>query len=118
MGHGLGTVTRDMIYQRAREIALVNGRAETQMLDADVRQALRELTREFPNVPDPNREEAAPESARWDPVHGSEGRKTEPSPPPDEQTFAERLVQEGIEDAEHDQMVKATRESIRRENEE
>ena len=33
---------------------------------------------------------------------------------PDEQTFAEKLVEEGVEDAEQDQMVKATEASLKR----
>jgi len=43
-GHGLGTVTKEMVDKRARELALINGR--TQVLDSDFREAKRELTRE------------------------------------------------------------------------
>jgi hypothetical protein len=45
---------------------------------------------------------------------GSQGHQVENVPPADEQTFAEKLVAEGVEDAEQDQMVRATRQSLRR----
>jgi hypothetical protein len=38
-------------------------------------------------------------------------------PAPDEQTVAEKLVDEGVADAEHDQEIQATRNEARRDNE-
>ena len=43
---GLGTVTEEMVRKRARELALISGRDEKQMLDSDLAQARRELTGE------------------------------------------------------------------------
>src|SRR5256885_16089352 len=43
-GHGLGTVTKEMVRQRARELAVINGRDEKNILDSDWEQARRELT--------------------------------------------------------------------------
>ena len=57
--------------------------------------------------------ESAPESERWDPVHGSTGHKVPVAPGEDEdqegRSDNERLVEEGIQGAEHDQMRQASR---------
>lgn len=111
-GHGLGTVSREMVGKRARELALISGRE--QVLDSDFEQAKRELTREEDLPPEPNAEENLTEDERWQPVPESVGKEAPKVPAPDEQTFAEKLVEEGVEDAEHDQMTRATREAIRR----
>ena len=117
-GHGIGTVTEGMVHQRAREIAVINGRSEHDVIEADVEQARRELTGEEGLVPKPTPAETLPEEERWDPVPGTAGREAPTSVAPDEQTFAEELVDEGVEEAEHDQMTEAERESRRREKEE
>jgi hypothetical protein len=111
-GHGLGTVTKEMVLQRARELALINGR--TQILESDFAQAKQELTREEPLPPEPDATEKLSEDQRWEPIGESVGKEATKIPASDEQTFAERLVEEGVEDAEHDQMARATREGIRR----
>ncbi len=111
-GHGLGTVTREMVSKRARELAMISGRE--QVLDSDFQQAKRELTREEDLPPEPNAAENLTEDQRWEPVAESVGKEAPKVPAPDEQTFAEKLVEEGVEDAEHDQMTRATRESIKR----
>jgi hypothetical protein len=53
----------------------------------------------------------APESERWDPVPGSTGNKVAAAPSADEdeegRSDNERLVEEGIAAAEHDQMRQA-----------
>jgi len=115
-GHGLGTVTREMVLKRARELAMINGRE--QVLESDFEQAKRELTQEQHITPEPNATESLPEDKRWEPVPESSGREVPKVPTPDEQTFAEKLVEEGVEDAEHDQMKRAVREGIRRDKEE
>src|SRR5262249_39386545 len=114
-GHGLGTVTREMVLKRARELALISGRE--QVLESDFAQAKRELTNEEHLTPDPDRMEKLSEDQRWEPVPESTGKEAPTVPAPDEQTFAEKLVEEGVEDAEHDQMTKAARESLRRDQE-
>jgi hypothetical protein len=111
-GHGLGTVTREMVHKRARELALISGRE--QVLDSDFRQAKRELTQEEDLPPDPTAAENLTEDQRWEPVPESVGKEAPKIAAADEQTFAEKLVEEGVEDAEHDQMMRATREAIRR----
>jgi len=114
-GHGLGTVTKEMVQKRAQELALINGRSQT--LESDFRQAKRELTREEDLSPEPDATEKLTEDERWEPVGESAGKEGPKVPASDEQTFAEKLVEEGVEDAEHDQMTKAVRQSLRRDRE-
>ena len=113
-GHGLGTVTEAMVRQRAAEIAEINGRPRHRIIESDVAEARRELAGQERLNPERPRSERIPEEARWQPEGGSPGQKTPPVPAPDEQTFAEKLVEEGVAEAEHDQQVKATRESRKR----
>ncbi len=113
--HGLGTVTEEMVRQRASELAVINGRPPNRVLNTDLDQARRELTGEERLTPEPTAADQLPEDERWNPVAESAGHKAETVPAPDEQTFAEKLVEEGVEDAEQDQMVKAVREGLRRE---
>jgi hypothetical protein len=110
---GIGTVTRDMVRRRALELAAIDGRSAQDVSDADWAQAKRELTGKSDTDPKDTVLESAPESDRWDPVPGSTGRKTPASPGEDEdeegRSDNERLVQEGVEGAEHDQMRQAAR---------
>ena len=111
---GLGTVTEAMVRQRAGELAIINGRSAKQVLDSDLEQARRELTGAERLNPPPTPAEELPEENRWEAVPESVGQKAPTVPAPDEQTFAEKLVEEGVEDAEQDQMVKATKASLKR----
>jgi hypothetical protein len=112
-GKGLGTVTEAMVRHRARELAFINGHPN-QVLDSDLKEARRELTGEERVNPEPTAAEQLTEDQRWEPVPESVRHKAPTVPAPDEQTFAEELVEEGVEDAEQDQMVKATRQSLKR----
>jgi hypothetical protein len=116
-GEGLGTVTNEMVLKRAREIAIINGRSRNNVLDSDLDQAKREFQGEDEMKPSPTAAESLPEDERWDPIGGSEGHQAPTVPAPDEQTVAEKLYDEGVADAEHDQEIEATREEARRDNE-
>jgi len=116
-GKGLGTVTKDMVIQRAREIAVINGRSQNNVTDSDVDEAQRELQGEDEMNPPLTAAESIPEDQRWDPIGGSEGKQAPTVPAPDEQTVAEKLYDEGVADAEHDQEIQATRNEARRDNE-
>jgi hypothetical protein len=111
---GLGTVTAEMVTQRAREIALINRRPDDKPTPDDWSQAKRELTE---GLTTHDVSDDIPTSKRWDPVPGSPPHQTIAMPADDEQTFAETLVEGGIEEAEHEQMVEGTRESVRRDRE-
>jgi hypothetical protein len=110
---GIGTVTREMVLARARELALINGRSTHQVLESDWVQAKRELLGEEGLVPTETLAEALPESERWDPTPVSTGHKVGEVPQHDEQTDAEKLTEQGLAEAEHDRMVEGTKESLR-----
>jgi hypothetical protein len=105
---GIGTVTRDMVRERAAELAVIDGRSAKDVSKSDWDQAKRELTGQPDTDPKVAALESAPESERWDPVPGSEGRKAPTAPSADEdeegRSDNERLVEEGVAGAEHDQM--------------
>jgi hypothetical protein len=108
---GLGTVTPEMVTERARELALINRRPDDKPTPEDWQEAKRELT-EGGSAHDAL--EDLPVSKRWDPVPGTPARRADTIPADDEQTVAEKLVEDGVEEAEHEQMVEGTRESVRR----
>jgi hypothetical protein len=111
---GIGTVTRGMVRERAVELAKIDGRSEQNVSKSDWEQAKRELTAK----PDADANEAAlesaPESDRWDPVSGSTGQKIVAAPSEDEDAEGrsdnERLVEEGIAEAELDHRRQAASE--------
>src|ERR1035437_8577143 len=72
---GIGTVTRQMVRERAVELAVINGRFEEDLSQSDWAQAKRELTRGSDTDPKEAVLESLPESERWDPVPGSTGHK-------------------------------------------
>jgi hypothetical protein len=110
---GIGTVTREMVLARARELALVNGRPAGAISDADWDQAKREMVGEEVLFPRETPAESLPESERWDPTPTSVGHKVGETPIDDEQTDAEKLVEQGLAEAEHDRMVEGAKQSIR-----
>jgi hypothetical protein len=110
---GIGTVTRAMVQARAIELTVINGRRAQEASKSDREQAQRELTGESDTDPKQEALESAPESERWDPVPGSTGHKVPEAPSADEdedgRSDNERLVEEGIAGAEHDQMRQASK---------
>jgi hypothetical protein len=114
-GKGLGTVTPEMVRERAREIAVINGRDKENVIESDFDEALRELEGDERLNPTPTKAEKLTEDQRWETTPDSTGKRTETVPAADEQTYSEKLVEEGVEDAEHDKALEAERESRRRE---
>ena len=110
---GIGPVTRAMVRARAIELALINGRTAHQVSEPDWDQARRELAGGSDLDAKEVLLESAPESLRWDPVPGSPGHQAPESPSEDEddegRSETEQLVDQGVEDAEHDQMLQAAR---------
>lgn len=103
---GVGTVTREKVIQRAREIALINGRPPNHYTKDDFLEAKRELTGGIAEASD---EEAISTITAWDENPSDSGRAAEKETPDDEQTMAEEMVEQGINEAEHDQMVEGAR---------
>jgi hypothetical protein len=105
-GEGVGPATDDDIEQRAKELARIAGRKE--VTDDDRANARAEFLDR--NLPDPVNEDA----------ESMQSRSRDPSDPPvergrqapeymdvDEKTNLERLALEGVEEAQHDQMMSA-----------
>jgi hypothetical protein len=115
---GLGTVNRKMVRERAVELAVINGRSAQDVSKSDWERAKRELRGEPDTDPKEAVLESAPESERWDPEPGSTGHKVPVASSDDEddegRSDSERLVEEGIAGAEHDQMLQATREAAKK----
>ena len=113
---GIGTVTRRMVRERAVELAIINGRFAQEATTSDWEQAKRELTGESDADSQESILESVPESEGWDLVPGSAGHQA-PEFPGEEGEDGEgrsttaRLVEEGIAEAEHDQMLQAARAS-------
>ena len=107
---GIGTVTSEMVEARARELAAINGHP-SKPSEADYQQAKRELTGEEEIDPQEENVESLPESEDWDPVPGSTGRQAAESLGEDEdaegRSEAAQMYEEGINEAEHDQMRRA-----------
>jgi membrane carboxypeptidase/penicillin-binding protein len=106
-GHfnGLGTVTPSMVEQRAKEIALINGRTAEQVNKSDREEAQNEMTGDFATAE--QRDENSPEIAATlrDINPTSSGHKVAALLPSDEQQVAEQLVREGVDEAEHHSML-------------
>src|ERR1043166_7664743 len=100
---GVGTVTRDMVAQRAREIALINGHAPNHYTRDDFLEAKRELTGVNPSFTEDGEEESLAVLTQWDEDPGSTGHPVEKLEVTDEQAEAERLFEEGVNEAEHEQ---------------
>jgi hypothetical protein len=111
---GIGTVTPAMIEARARELARINGRDSSKPTEADYQQAKRELTGEEEIDRQEENLESVPESEAWDPLPGSTGRQAADSLGEDEdaegRSEAAQMYEEGIDEAEHDQMLRAAEE--------
>ncbi len=109
----VGTVTRKMVRERATELALINGRAAQEVSSEDWAQAKRELTGKPDLDPKEALLESAPESERWDPLPGSTGHivpvTSIDGEDDDGRSLGEQLVDEGVQEAEQDQMLQAAR---------
>ena len=116
---GNRSVTREMVYKRARDLALLAGCAPPQIRQSDYEQAKRELT----GGTDIDRQdtvlESLSEAERWNPVPGSDGQQTPESTNEDEddegRSETEQLVDEGAEEAERDRMFQAARSTAKTE---
>jgi len=108
---GLGTVTRKMVRERAVELALINGRSASDVSKSDWEHAKRELTGEPSADSIETVLEAVPESEREEPISDLRDHKVPVAPSEDEdaegRSDGERLVAEGVAEAEHDQMLQA-----------
>ena len=61
--------------------------------------------------------EEASSTTGWDPAPPTIGRRAETQEVDDEQTMAEQLYQEGVDEADHDERVQSGRETRRQQKE-
>jgi hypothetical protein len=100
---GIGNVTPKMIDERAREIARADGRESANDLD---RSRAREDLIGSTSAP----KKAATEEPvnDWYTPRGSSGKKTPTVRPEDEENIPDKLIREGVEEADHDQRSQST----------
>ena len=104
---GLGTVTAQMIEERAHEIARGDGRNWPNDLDrSSAREELTGVSSGSEKVP--TREEPGRD---WEMPLVSTGEKAPTVRPEDDQSIPQELIQEGVEEADHDQRVRSGRTS-------
>lgn len=119
---GIGTVTAEMVLKRARELSLINGHSPNHVSKSEFEQAKRELTGGPDVDPEEAAIEAAPETEDLDPLLGSTGYKVPESLDEDEdsegRSETERLVEEGVNEAEHDQMLQAAKAAAKKDKDE
>lgn len=106
---GLGTPSAEMVRQRAVELALIDGRDEFN--DQDWQAAKRELHGGHESNDTNGEMTAADFISEHDMVVASVGHHTENIGPEDQDNVLEELVAEGMDEAVHDQMLAARRES-------
>lgn len=105
----MGVPSPEMIEQRAREIAVIAGRAASEYTDEDFRQAKIEMRDE----PLPDDEEQREEDLPFEPgsgdILGGQGHQARNFGASDETTVGEELIQEGLDEALHDEMLEASK---------
>ena len=109
--HGHGTIMRslvtpDMVENRARELALIAGRGSKRVTASDRIQAKKELLGDDSGDAAMDETGIAPSGMGAPPT--STGKRIKPQLPTDDRTEIE-TVQEGLDQAEHDEMVQAAK---------
>ena len=107
---GIGEVSEEMVEERAKELALIAGHRMTKEYHE---QALRELSGGSEIDEKTSFLESVSEEDRWEPVPRARGQEVEESGSEEEDEDGRgedvQLVEEGVSEAEHDQMVQAAR---------
>ena len=107
-GEGVGNVSPAMIRERAIQLAVIDGRREDEMNQYDLDQAEKELCDnerrgvERHDLP----RELADSALAGDPTP-SPGSQAASQPVDDDTNTSEQLVQQGMDEALHDQMLEA-----------
>ena len=110
----LGEASGTDVKRRAEELAKIDGREF--FTDADLVQAAEELGGSAGDPPAP---EAVPPAIEiltaWDDPIDQEGHRAERALPEDESSIGERLIRDGIDEADHDRRVSAAEEAAQSE---
>lgn len=99
-------VTPDMVENRARELALIAGRQPNRVTASDRIQAKKELLGDDSGDATIDETGIVPSGMGAPPT--SHGKKIKPQLPTDDETEAQ-TVQEGLDEAEHDEMLQAAK---------
>jgi hypothetical protein len=115
-GNGMGVPAPEDIERRAREIAMIDERDADEFTDADWSQAREELLGEMANLPPEEDDKNIKLEEEWEVTPDDRGRRVpRPGIEEDEESVGEYLVNGGLEDATHDQMLEARREELAQE---
>jgi hypothetical protein len=115
-GNGVGAPSPEDIERRAREIAMIDEREAEDFTDADWEQARRELHGAAHPVPQEETKENVELVSEWQVTASDTGhRAPRPGTEEDDESLGEQLVEDGIEEAAHDQMLEARKEELEQE---
>jgi hypothetical protein len=107
-GQGTGELTDEMVETRAREIALIHGRSADRVGEEDRAEAWAEFQgQRLPDDSDTDGESAGAITRDPSEPLSVPGRQVPNLEPEDESGTIERLASEGVEEAQHDQMLAA-----------
>jgi hypothetical protein len=109
-GKGTGGISRADVERRARELADIDGRSGASITDDDIARARADLRGSL--LPDaPTEDSDGDAGATRDPSEplSVSGTETLAREGPDEQKAVERLALEGVDEAQHDQMLASRR---------
>ena len=105
-GEGIGEISRDQIEDRAAELARMEARDEVN--DADRARAAEELQGpKDPSAPETGSPDVE-EIVTWDEPVEARGEQAPRIGLEDEASVAEQLVEEGVDEADHDRRVAAS----------
>ncbi len=105
-GRGIGDLNDEDVEKRAREIAAIRGQPANRITDDDRRQALAELHGEtLPETTDSDGESRGALTRDPSEPVAISGRRTANHEGDDDTESVERLATEGVEEAQHDQML-------------
>lgn len=107
---GVGVPSLGEIEERAAQIAVISGRSASHVTEADRDRARRELLGE--EEMESHEDEIVAGSGMLAEAPGSTGRQAPTVLPDDEAAVGERLVQEGMDEALHDEMLEAHKKNI------
>jgi hypothetical protein len=112
---GLGTPTADTVRKRAQELAVINGHAT--FSEEDWREAKRELHGGHESNDTNGEMDMVALVSEHDMVAGSVGHHVQNVGMEDQNTVGEELIAEGMDEAEHEQMLASRREDVKAEAE-
>ena len=110
-GSGMGVPSNEDIEKRAREIAMIDERDPEDFTDADWKHAREELMGVENNEPPEEDDKNIKLEYEWEVTPDNRGHRVpRPGIEEDEETVGADLVNDGREEAAHDQMLEARRE--------